>query len=288
MAVLGSPSPCYNPVKKQKAKGKDTPMSKALITGSSGALGSGLRQHLNGQGLDFARWDRQQTPVNDPAAMEAYIRQTAPDMLFHLATASTPTGLANEDWVVNVEWSATLATICAALDIPYLFTSSVMVFTDDAPGPFQVDSEPDATDGYGYEKRVAEERILAANPRAVVARIGWQIGEAPGSNNMIDFFETQMQEKGQIRASQAWLPACSFIPDTVSALLRLVQEGQGLYLLDSNDRWNFYEIACALNKQHGSRWQIVPTEDFVYDQRMIDGRARMPSLRERLPTLRTV
>ncbi|MCB8967780.1 MAG: sugar nucleotide-binding protein [Ardenticatenaceae bacterium] len=258
---------------------------KAIVTGASGAVGSALTDYLTATGWEVVAWDRTAVSPTDPVDMESYLQFEFPDALFHLAIATQPTGLSNESWAINVEWSETLARLSRQQGIQFVFTSSVMVFTDDARGPFTVASAADATEGYGYEKRVAEERVLAVNPRAVVARLGWQIGDAPGSNNMIDFFEQQMAEHGQIRASRRWYPATSFVQDTAVALTRLTDNGRGLFLLDSNKQWTFYEIATALNEKHGNRWQIVPTDDFVYDQRMIDERARMPSLQDRLPTL---
>jgi dTDP-4-dehydrorhamnose reductase len=118
-----------------------------------------------------------------------------------------------------------------------------------------------------------------------VARLGWQIGETPGSNQMIDFLETQQAEHGKIEASRRWYPACSFIQDTVKVLADLAQDGKGLFLLDSNRQWSFYEIVQALNQQRGQPWKVFPTDSFVFDQRMEDPMAGMPSLSERLPDL---
>ncbi len=258
---------------------------RAMITGASGAVGTGLKQYLIARGDTVIGWNRQQIPLDDYGAMEAFVRAEKPDVLFHLATASTLTGRDNETWLVNYEWTSELAWICRVLDVRFVFTSSVMVFTDFAVGPFTLDSQPDATEGYGYEKRRAEERVLQQNPNAVVARIGWQIGETAGPSQMVGFFETQMQNEGQINASTRWYPACSFISDTAATLVQLANDAAGLYLLDSNTKWTFYEIATALNERHGNRWKIVPNEAFVFDQRMIDDRTAIPSLKTHLPSL---
>lgn len=257
---------------------------RTMMTGASGAVGRGLKHYLESQGDTVITWNRQQTPIDDYAAMEDFVRAEKLDVLFHLATASTPTGRENESWLVNYEWTSELAWICRVLNVRFVFTSSVMVFTDFAKGPFTPDSQPDASEGYGYEKRRAEERVLQQNPNAVVARIGWQIGEQAGGNHMVDFFERQMQQEGHISASTRWYPACSFITDTAAALVRLANGAAGLYLVDSNTRWTFYEIATALNTRHGNRWKILSNEDFVYDQRMIE-RVAMPSLKSHLPSL---
>jgi dTDP-4-dehydrorhamnose reductase len=104
-------------------------------------------------------------------------------------------------------------------------------------------------------------------------------------NNMLAFLEDKMRQEGRVRASTRWYPACSLLDDTVKALHELARAAPGLYMLDSNERWTFYEIARALSARHGGRWQVEPSEDFVFDQRMRDERIQLPSLKERLPGL---
>ncbi|WP_224243503.1 sugar nucleotide-binding protein [Hyalangium gracile] len=259
--------------------------NRAILTGASGTVGSRLSGFLRQQGFDVIPWDRRHVPVDDYAAMERFVREAAPEVVFHLATASQPTGRPGESWLINYEWTSELAWITRTLGIRFVFTSSVLVFTNDARGPFTRDSQPDATEGYGYEKRRAEERVFHQNPQARVARLGWQIGEEPTGNNMLAFLEGKMREEGRVRASARWYPACSLLDDTVRALHELSSAEPGLYQLDSNERWTFYDIARALNARHGNRWTVEPSEDFVYDQRMKEERIRLPSLGERLPGL---
>jgi dTDP-4-dehydrorhamnose reductase len=265
-------------------------MQKAIVTGMNGAVGSGLNAALKEAGWSIRFWDRREIQVNDRASMRRFLEAQRPQVVFHLATAARPTGMENESWVVNVEWPATLAELSSKLDFKLVFTSSVTVFSDRAKGPFNPHSRPDAgpndPNPYGYEKLTAEQRVLSANPDAVVARLGWQIGEAPGSNQMIDFLVTQQAEHGKIEASRRWFPACSFIADTAQGLINLAQDGKGLFLLDSNRRWSFYEIVQALNDQRGQPWQVVPSDVFVFDQRMEDPMAGMPPLSDRLPALK--
>jgi dTDP-4-dehydrorhamnose reductase len=256
---------------------------KALVTGARGTVGSALCARLAQHGHEVIAWDRERVPVDDYHAMEAFVRASAPDVLFHLAIAARPTGRDNESWLVNYEWPSELAWITRILDIDFVFTSTAMVFSDRALGPFTRASVPDAPHGYGYEKRRAEDRVFAQNPRARVVRLGWQIGDAPGSNTMIDHLERTMQEHGEVRASTRWLPATSFLVDTAEALAVLPASPPGLYMLDSNTGWSFFDIARALSGLHGQRWTITATDDFVYDQRLVDGGVSMPSLAQRLP-----
>lgn len=258
---------------------------RALITGATGTVGTALEARLLTAGIEVVRWDRNKVGIDNYAVMESFVRDCAVDVLFHLAIASHATGRANESWAVNYEWTSELAWICRILGIRFLFASTAMVFSNEAVGPFSIDSVADARDGYGYEKRMAEARVFHQNPQATVVRLGWQIGEI-GGNTMQRNLERQLAERGAIHASTRWLPACSLVEDTVEALLALTIAAPGLYLIDGNERWSFFDICCALAHDRTPRWPVIANQDFVYDQRMRDERILLPSLQVRLPHLR--
>jgi dTDP-4-dehydrorhamnose reductase len=257
-----------------------------LVTGAHGTLGRALCHYLKTAGHTVIRWDRNLIPPHREDLADAFLRELHPHALFHLAIASQPSGRPNEGWQVNVEWPGTLAHLCARYGTRFILTSTTMVFTHHNPGPYDHESQPDADEGYGFEKFSAETRVFEANDEATIVRLGWQIGDGPGGNNMIDFFDSHMARDGEIQASVRWLPACSFIPDTCAMLADLLEKPSGLYQFNSNQKWNFYQIAVALNQRHGNMWRITPTDTYIHDQRMIDENlTEYPRLEQRLPEL---
>ena len=254
---------------------------KAILTGATGTLG----RVLSGQLRAPVAWDRARTPPLDEDAARAFILTEKPDAFFHLAIASKGTGMPDEGRRINMDWPVQLATLCRDARVPFVFTSTAMVFSDAQVGPFTIESLPERADGYGREKRDAEEAVLSANHDSRIVRLGWQIGREPGSNNMIDFFARNQREKGEVTCSSRWFPACSFLEDTAAALIRVLDHPAGLYMIDSNTRWTFFEIGNELNRLHGNPWKIVPNEDFIYDQRLLDRRLDVPPLSQRLSGL---
>ncbi|HMP75528.1 MAG TPA: sugar nucleotide-binding protein [Kiritimatiellia bacterium] len=259
-----------------------------LVTGGNGTLGSALRAEAARRGDAFTAWERATCQPDDMAGLAPYLARIAPDALVHAAVPSTGTGRPDEGRLVNIEWTARLARAAAERGLPFLYISTVMVFTDNAKGPFTPESEPDAKDGYGFEKLQGERAARDANPEARIARIGWQIGEQPGGNHMLSFFVDKMRTEGVIRASTKWLPATSFLPDTAAALLDLLAMPASLYHVNANTHWTFFEIATALNALHGGSWRVEPNEDFVYDQRLFDPRVPIPPLSARLSELKNL
>lgn len=258
---------------------------KAVVTGANGTLGKKLVAHLKSQGWDVVPWNRRAVPACDWHESELFLRRVDPDVVFHLAIASQPTGIQDEGWRINHDWPAQIAELCKQQQRTMIFTSTAMVFSDDAKGPFTEASQPDAASGYGFEKRMAEEAIRRINGDVRIARLGWQIDTQPGGNNMVEHLSNQFAEQGQISASKRWYPACSMLTDTAKALTALVDKPAGTYMLDSNREWTFYEIARALSSNFGFGWKVEANEDFVFDQRLQDQRICLPALSERLPAL---
>jgi len=260
---------------------------KILITGSKGTVGQAVARAAQASGHIAIGWDREAADPLDPASHGGYIDRIAPDAIIHLGVAATPTGRENEGWRTTVDWSLTLADAAAQRGLPFVFTSTALVFDNSVSGPFTLASATNAREGYGYEKRCAEHGVLLRHPGGTrVARLGWQIDPAGHGNNMVAHAHREMAAHGVIGASTRWQPACSFIDDTAAALLRLLAAPPGLYMLDSNRGANFADILEALPDQYRFGWQIARNEDYIYDQRLIDPRAGLPDLHTRLPMLR--
>jgi dTDP-4-dehydrorhamnose reductase len=162
---------------------------RALITGANGTIGKELRRFLEFQGTEVYIWDREKVPIFEYHIMEEFIQKINPDIIYHLAIASTLTGVGNETWRANYEWPSELAWICRIYQIKFVFTSTYEIFSDYNIGPFAVDTKPDAFEGFGFEKRMAEERVFYQNPQSIVIRLPWQITNEPHKKGMISYLD---------------------------------------------------------------------------------------------------
>lgn len=245
---------------------------KLLITGLGGTLAPRLAEAAAAVGMSVHGWDRKHIPTEDADAANEWLAAERFNAIAHLAMGSP-------------EWSALLSAHAAERALPFVFTSTVMVF--EAPGPHAPDAERTGTSGYGRYKAACEDAVLAANPQASLVRIGWQIdAERPG-NNMLQALDDWQAKEGCVAASTAWLPACSFMPDTVQALLPLLREPRpGTFHLDSNaeEAHSFDRVVAALKKCFArEHWQLKVHEDYRHDQRLIGGSLSLPPLSARLP-----
>jgi dTDP-4-dehydrorhamnose reductase len=259
-----------------------------LITGAGGTLGRALCSAARDAGHEVLPWPRD---VLDPLVLprqEDWILQQGVQAVLHLAVASQSTGAPDEGRRINVDWGVHLAGIAARHGLPLVFSSTAMVYDAEADGPYTLASAPTPRNDYGRQKLQAEHAMLLRHPGGVrVARLGWQIDPTRcDGNHMVAHGHRAMHEHGHITASRLWRPACSFVDDTAQALLRLVGQPPGVYLVDSNiDGTSFDRLLQALSDTYRLGWQVKPGEYYRHDQRLIDPRPGLPRLHDRLPSL---
>lgn len=243
---------------------------KVLVTGMRGTVAPALARALRAAGHDVVAWDRGRVPVHDEAGVHAYVHHERPAAFCHVATGPAA-------------WAEWCARACAERGVPFLFTGSVSVFGSVQRGPFGVADEPQPDDDYGRYKLECERRVLVAHAGARAVRLGWQIGGAPGGNQMVDFLDRTAREQGVVRASTAWRPACSFLEDTAASLARALFEGPaGLLHLDGNPGLDFHEIASRLRRRLDAPWRIEATSEPARDHRLRDARVPVTPITARL------
>lgn len=244
---------------------------KVIVTGLNGTVAPVLAQTLADGGHTVSAWDRSTTPIDSAESIRAFIHGERPQWFFHLATGSPG-------------WAALAARTCAELGIKFLFTSSVSVFAGTQRGPFSVDHPPEPDDDYGRYKLDCEGRVRAACPDALIVRLGWQIGTAPGGNHMLDYLERACAAQGRLDASIHWFQACSFLPDTAASLTEIMgTRPAGLYHLDGNPGLNFHEIVVGLKRLHGRPWSVHPSSSPALNNRLLDPRVPVSPITLRLP-----
>lgn len=243
---------------------------KVLVTGLGGTVAPALAAALSAHGHLVLPWDRRVVPIEDASATRSFLQRERPDAFCHLATGSP-------------EWAALAATECAAAGIPFLFTSSVSVYSPAQVGPFRVDAAPEPDDDYGRYKLECERRVVAAHPDARIVRLGWQIGTDTRGNQMLAFLDRTQRETGGIAAGARWYPACSFLDDTASALIELLLDHPaGLYHLDGNPGLSFLELVTGLNRLMGYNWTITPEPAPARNHLLVDPRVPVAQVTRRL------
>ena len=166
-------------------------MKKLLITGASGFLGWNLCQ------LAQSTWQVHGTyhtkSVNLPGVqlhnidfthsttLQTLFQAIRPDAVIHTAAQSSPNYCQlhpSESHTVNVLATLQIAELCALHQIPYLFTSTELVFNGLNP-PYKESDPVSPANLYGEQKAQAEQGILQRYPQATLCRMPLMFGQAP-------------------------------------------------------------------------------------------------------------
>lgn len=232
---------------------------KAIITGSHGFVCPYLIDTLKKRKIEVLVFDRNQIDITNFEKIFDFIKSIKPNFFFHLATGP-------------LTWLEYIFKACSILNVKLIYTSSVSVFSEQSSGPYTILNKPDATDDYGKYK-IEGENIVNKNKNNLICRIGWQIGYEVNSNNMYDFIEKQNEQNKCIIASSKWFPSTSFVDKTCETICNLTLNNKvGLYQINQNTRYSFYEIVLFLKKKFNKNWNVIEDDKFIRDDRMIDSR----------------
>ncbi|GBE04164.1 dTDP-4-dehydrorhamnose reductase [bacterium BMS3Abin09] len=164
-------------------------MKKLLISGASGFLGWNICQEAKGnwevhgtafsnpvkvRGANIVRID-----LTDLKAFKKVFNDIKPDAVIHTAALTSPNYCQehpDEAEKMNVDAAVNLAGLCADRNIPFVFTSTDLVF-DGFNAPYREDSPVCPVNIYGEQKVRAEEGILKTYPSAAVCRLPLMFGE---------------------------------------------------------------------------------------------------------------
>jgi len=155
-------------------------MTRWLVTGAGGMLGTDLVAALTSCGESVTGLDRASLDVTDAAAVTEAIGRGQPDVVVNCAawTAVDDAEACEEQALaVNAGGAANLAAGCAALGARLVQVSTDYVFAGDAGRPYAEDDVPAPRTAYGRTKLAGERAVLDRLPEAgYVVRTAWLYG----------------------------------------------------------------------------------------------------------------
>ena len=172
--------------------------SPAWVTGAGGLIGSRIVRSAATQAPEWSvrALTRQDLDLTDFAAVQQRFRQERPALIIHCAAISqSPTCQANPTLAhkVNVDVTGLLAEL--AVDIPFVFFSSDLVF-DGRHGNYREMDVVNPLSVYG-ETKVAAERLVVANPKHTIIRTSLNGGVSPTGDRGFNEQMRRVWQSGQ-------------------------------------------------------------------------------------------
>jgi len=232
-------------------------MKKLLITGASGFLGWHLchlaRQNWQVYGtyrtrrIEISGTTLLPIDLTDFSVLSEFFQTLKPDAVIHTAALSQPNLCqANPEasHQINVVASCHLAALCAAANIPCVFTSSELVFDGSNP-PYRETDPVCPINLYGEQKVAAELGMLQRYPDVTIARMPLMFGAAPAPSFIQPFIE-------RIRTGQTLNLFVDEVRTPISGtsaaagLLLVLEKAKGRIHLGGRERLSRYEFGLLL------------------------------------------
>lgn len=245
----------------------DRPNKRLLITGISGFLGWNLGRIAPGAWTDWdhfgAYWttptalpgvDTAKLDLADYADLKAAFAHIQPDAVIHTAA------LSNANWVqvnraaaqrVNVTATLNLAGLCADRAIPFVFTSTDLVF-DGTDAPYAEDGLVSPVSIYGEQKVAAEEGIRSLYPPAAICRMPLMFGLSGTRNtSFMQWMLGEMQKGTPLRLFDDEFRSPASGETAAKGLLLAAQAVHGTLHLGGRERISRYEFGRRLQEVFG-------------------------------------
>ncbi|MBL7048767.1 MAG: NAD(P)-dependent oxidoreductase [Nitrospira sp.] len=234
-------------------------MKKLLITGASGFLG----WHTIRSAID--KWDvfglAGSNDIDIPGAhisninlcnyreLNSLFHTIRPDAVIHTAAATNPDycqQYVHETAEINASVPVMLAKLCCEKDIPYIFTSTDLVFNGRS-APYSEDAPTDPLSVYGEQKVRAEQEVLRAYPKSVVCRMPLMFGPPSphGSSALLSMVNAMRQGKVlKIFTDEFRTPLC--VNRAADGLLLALEFNGGIFHLGGAERISRYDFGLLI------------------------------------------
>ncbi|MBI9085981.1 MAG: NAD(P)-dependent oxidoreductase [Desulfobacterales bacterium] len=237
----------------------EKPKKRLLVTGASGFLGYRVCMEAQKNWQVFGTHHAKPVAV---AGVEALgldltnhddlahsVKQVRPHAVIHTAAVSQPEDCQAHpasSRAINVSATANLATLCARDKIPFVFTSTDLVF-DGLNAPYAETDPVSPVNEYGRQKVEAEEAIRRICPAAAICRMPLMFGHAPGTGSGFLGWMIRALEKGE--PIRLFTDEYRTMVDTVSAargLILFTEKSGGTYHLGGRRRISRHDMGLAL------------------------------------------
>jgi dTDP-4-dehydrorhamnose reductase len=239
-------------------------MTRILVTGTSGLLGINFALRFaakhpilgltNTHPLKDAPFASQPLDLTDPAALNSALDAFRPEIVLHCAA------LANIDACerspleaerINAWVPEQLALAAAQRGFKLVHLSTDAVF-DGQKGDYVETDQPNPLSVYARTKLQAEQRVLAANPDALVARVNFYGWSVSGQRSLGEFFFNNLSQGRRVNGFMDVFFCPLEVTLLAETLLRLAElDCRGIYHVVSSQCWSKYAFGCAIAQRFG-------------------------------------
>ncbi|WP_069661358.1 dTDP-4-dehydrorhamnose reductase [Arcticibacter eurypsychrophilus] len=249
-------------------------MSKILVMGASGQLGSCLKKVSAQRSIqDIAFPGEDKGNILDMAALEILFENEQPQYVINCA-AYTAVDKA-EDEVdlarrINREGAENLARLCSRHDAILVQVSTDFVFEGNVPHLLTESEETHPLNVYGLTKLEGENAVIAVTAKHYIIRTSWLYSEY-GNN----FVKTMLKlgadrDELSIIADQVGTPTYGIdLADAILSIIESKNESYGIYHYSNEGVTSWYDFAKAIFDISETHVQVHPVTTAEYPTKSV-------------------
>lgn len=247
-------------------------MKTLLLTGASGFLGWNIcnaaannwKVHgiINSTDFTFPGITIHRQTLTDAAGIRKLFNEVKPDAVIHTAAISDPNYCQQhpqETYPVNVTATQIFAELCAERKIPFVFTSTDLVF-DGKQGDYKETDAVNPISTYGEHKVEAEAKVRSVYPEAAICRMPIMVGTAGASRK--GYLYNFLAAAGKGESSKLFVDEFRTPLGGVSAakgLLHAIDNFKGTYHLGGKEKISRFQLGEKIAQAFGiSLSQLTP------------------------------
>ncbi|MGY8640246.1 MAG: dTDP-4-dehydrorhamnose reductase [Verrucomicrobiales bacterium] len=215
------------------------------ITGANGRLGQSAIAYFEKLEWNVTKLDRSNFDLSARGTLKTTLSEIKPDILLNTAGMTDVDGCERDHALaarINADAPSEMAEACAQLGTKFVHISTDYVFEGEDSKLLDESDPADPISVYGSSKKEGEDRVLKANPAALVLRISWLFG--PGKPAFPEWIIGQAENNQTVSAvADKWSSPTSAedLCEWIAALLD-VPEAQGIFHLANSGTCSWQEF----------------------------------------------
>ncbi len=236
-------------------------MTKILITGANGQLGSEIRKSsVLFPDFSFVFTDLNELDITSPSAVAAMLAEEKPQWLINCAAYTAVDKAETEEetaWLINAVAPAILAEKSKAVGCRFVQISTDYVFDGKNHRPYIEDDEVCPTSIYGKTKLEGELISLTNNPETLVIRTSWLYSSF--GNNFVKSMIKFGKERDQLNVIFDQVGTPTYAGDLAVAILEIIRKTEsgkrefvpGKYHYSNEGVCSWYDFTIAIHQIYG-------------------------------------
>lgn len=255
-------------------------MTKILITGANGQLGSELRNLLDERGVAYDAFDSKGLDITDKQAVSAKFDALKPEVVYHCAAYTAVDNAEDEgkqaNWQVNEDGTRNVAEATKRVGAKMVYISTDYVFDGTNPNEYPVDAPTNPKNEYGKAKLAGEQAVKETLDDYYIIRTSWVFGKY-GKNFVYTMLRlAKDHDKLTVVDDQFGRP--TWTRTLAEFMTYLVDNDQpfGTYQLSNEGSCSWYEFASEILKDKDV--EVAPVTSEAYSQKAYRPRHSIMSL----------